>query len=112
MEANAEVTLDAVRGWLASENPRAPVGELEQYAHQMLSYFEASVSVLVLGTVVAHPRTAAPMENPHLKVRTAALSAMQKLRRVKRTDIAWGRIKHAIDLAAEAARNERAVTGG
>lgn len=107
MEANAEITLAAVRRWLADENPRAPVGELEQYAHQLVSYFEASVSVLVLGAVVAHPRTAAPMENPHLKVRTAALSAMQKLRRVKRTDIAWRQIRAAIDAAAEVATNER-----
>lgn len=100
MEADAEVNLNSLRRWLAEENPRAPVGEVEQYAHQMLSYYEAAVSVLVLGAVVAHPRTAAPMENPHLKVRTASLSAMGKLRRVKRTDIAWRHVKAAIDKAA------------
>lgn len=105
MEAETKVTLDAIRGWLVAENPKAPVGDVEQYAHQMLSYFEASVSVLVLGAVVAHPRTAAPMENPHLKVRTASLSAMQKLRRIKRTDIAWGAVKNAIDKAAKDASN-------
>jgi len=105
VEAETEVTLDAIRGWLVAENPKAPVGDVEQYAHQMLSYFEASVSVLVLGAVVAHPRTAAPMENPHLKVRTASLSAMQKLRRIRRTDIAWGAVKNAIDRAAKEAGN-------
>lgn len=107
MEAKAEVTLDAIRGWLVAENPKAPVGDVEQYSHQLLSYFEASVSVLVLGAVVAHPRTAAPMENPHLKVRSASLGAMQKLRRIKRTDIAWTAIKAAIDRAAEGAKDER-----
>lgn len=103
MEANAEINLDAVRGWLAEENPRAPVGDREAYAHLLVSYFEASVSVMVLGAIVAHPRTAAPMENPHLKVRTASLSAMQKLRRVRNTNIAWAQVKVAIDAALASA---------
>ncbi len=104
MEAHAEINLDAVRGWLAAENPRAPVGDLEAYAHLLVSYFEASVSVMVLGAIVAHPRTAAPMENPHLKVRTASLAAMQKLRRVRNTNVAWTQVKLAIDAAVAIAK--------
>lgn len=97
METNAEITIEAVRAWLQEDNPRCGVGDLEQYAHQLVTYYEASVSVLALGAVVAHPRTAAPMENPHLKVRAQALSAMQKIKRVKRADVAWRHIRAATD---------------
>jgi hypothetical protein len=59
---------------------------------------------MVLGAIVAHPRTAAPMENPHLKVRTASLGAMQKLRRVRNTNVAWTQVKLGIDAAVASAK--------
>lgn len=106
MEANAKVTIEELRQWLLQENKGVPIGQVEQFAHQLLTYFEASVSVLVLGSVVAHPRTAAPMENPHLKVRAQALSAMAKLKRVKQTDIAWKHIKQRMDQVIQQAKEE------
>jgi hypothetical protein len=106
VEANTKVTIEELRRWLLQENKGVPIGQLEQYAHQLLTYFEANVSVLVLGSIVAHPRTAAPMENPHLKVRAQALSSMAKLKRVKHTDIAWKHIKERMDQVIQQAKAE------
>ena len=98
METNAEITLDNLRKWIGEENPAAKTGDVEQYSHQLLTYFEASLSVLMLGAIVAHPRTAAPMENPHLKQRNQSMSAMQKLKKIRKTNETWKKIQTALDL--------------
>jgi hypothetical protein len=97
MEANAKITLDNLREWIKEENPAAKIADVEQYSHQLLTYFEASLSVLVLGAIVAHPRTAAPMENPHLKQRNQSMVAMQKLKKIRKTDETWAKIQAALD---------------
>ena len=97
MEADAEINLENLRRWIKEENPTAKLGDIEQYSHQLLTYFEASLSVLVLGAIVAHPRTAAPMENPHLKQRNQSLAAMQRLKKIRKTDEAWKKIQVALD---------------
>ena len=99
METNAQITLDNLRSWIREENPTAKTGDIEQYSHQLLTYFEASLSVLMLGAIVAHPRTAAPMENPHLKQRNQSMIAMQKLKKIRKTDQTWKKIQDALDLA-------------
>jgi hypothetical protein len=104
METNAKITLDNLRKWISDENPAAKIGDVEQYSHQLLTYFEASLSVLVLGAIVAHPRTAAPMENPHLKQRNQSMVAMQKLKKISKTDGTWKKIQSALD---EALNNQK-----
>jgi hypothetical protein len=104
METNAKITLDNLRKWIKEENPAAKIGDVEQYSHQLLTYFEASLSVLVLGAIVAHPRTAAPMENPHLKQRNQSMSAMQKLKKIRKTDETWAKIQAALDEAINNAK--------
>lgn len=91
------MNLETIRELIILENPAARVVDVEQYAHQMLSYVEASESILRLGTITAHPRTAAPMENPYLKVRASSLAAMNRLKRIKRLDGLWTAAREFLD---------------
>jgi phage terminase small subunit len=78
-----------IRALIEEDNPGAKVNDMETYCHQFLTYVEAAQNILELGTIVAHPRTAAPMDNPYLKVRAAALSAMSKIKRLRKLDRLW-----------------------
>ncbi len=55
-----------VRQILEEVNPGAKVDDVEFYTHQFLTYIEAAQNVLVLGTIVAHPRNGAPMVRARL----------------------------------------------
>ena len=92
------MNVDRIRELILADNPAARVVDVEQYSHQAVAYVEASVSILNLGTITAHPRTAAPMENPYLKVRASSLATMNKIKRLKRLDSLW----YAIRLHLEA----------
>jgi phage terminase small subunit len=59
-----------------------------QYADAYLEYVEASNNIREHGSIVLHPRTANPIENPYLKIRDRALAKLQKMRRVQ-ADWLW-----------------------
>ncbi len=59
-----------------------------QYADAILEYREASKNIEENGTIVLHPRTANPVENPYLKIRDRALKKIQSIRGVK-ADFLW-----------------------
>ena len=61
-------------------NPPERRQVIEMYVSSFLGYVEAQENIDRNGNIVAHPRTGAPMENPYLKVRTACLSDMNKLK--------------------------------
>lgn len=71
------ITANGIRRELAS-----------QYADAYLEYREASNNLEANGTMVLHPRTASPIENPYLKIRDRALQKLQKMREV-RADFLW-----------------------
>jgi hypothetical protein len=58
------------------------------YADAFLEYREASKNIEENGTIVLHPRTANPVENPYLKIRDRALKKVQSIRGVK-ADFLW-----------------------
>lgn len=89
METAAEVTLEAVVARLRTDNKSAPLAEITIYATAFLEWCEAAANIREHGTVVAHPRTAAPIDNPYLKVRAAAERTMAGCRRVNKTDPLW-----------------------
>ena len=78
-----------VRQLISDENPGAKINDVDTYALQFLTYLEAAENVLTNGTVCAHPRTGAPMENPYLKVRASAISALNKIKRLRKLDRLW-----------------------
>lgn len=74
---------------LEEDNPGAKVDDVELYTHQFLTYLEAAENVLANGTIVAHPRTGAPMENPYVKVRATAQGQLKKIKRLRKLDRLW-----------------------
>ena len=84
------MTIERVRDLIQAENPKARTDDVEMYAQQFMTYLEAAENIAINGTICAHPRTAQPMENPYVKIRTGAANAMQKIARL-RTSTAPGR---------------------
>lgn len=78
-----------VMALLRADNPHAPMGDLRMYTDAFLLYRTAAENVARLGSVVAHPKTSAPMPNPYLPVMAAQTRTMQSLRRVAKTDRLW-----------------------
>jgi hypothetical protein len=92
-----ELDRHRIRSLIESDNPGAKVNDVETYCHQFLTYVEAAQNILELGTIVAHPRTAAPMENPYVKVRAASLAAMSKIKRLRKLDRLWTEARTFLD---------------
>lgn len=57
---------------LQRENPTAKLDRITIYADAMVEYLAAQANIQEHGTIVFHPRTGAPIDNPYLRVRNAA----------------------------------------
>lgn len=68
---------------LRSENKRANEIDLEVMANAILIYTEASNNIAKNGSIVLHPRTGSPIENPYLKVQYQQSSILLKYRHIK-----------------------------
>jgi len=79
--------LDALR----PSNPSASVSSMIAYATAFLEYEEADNNIREHGTIVFHPRSGAPIQNPYLAIRADAQKRMQKERMVK-GDALWRRL--------------------
>lgn len=93
----SEQTLDDVIRILTEDNPRMRVDMIRIYASAFRDYQQAEANIAEHGTIVYHPRTGAPIENPYLKVRSGAQSTMLrcKLRNVARVwpKSLWHRVR-------------------
>jgi hypothetical protein len=58
------------------------------YADAYLEYHTAQANILEHGTIVSHPRTANPIENPYLAIRDRAAKRLADMRRVP-ADFLW-----------------------
>jgi len=74
---------------LRLKNPRARLDDIIMYVDSFLDYRKASENIVQFGSVVSHPRTGAPMDNPYLKVKITAMISMQKIKRVRFVDSIW-----------------------
>lgn len=82
------MTRDDVVAALVRDNPRSPRDAIEIYATALLEYQAAAENIAKHGTIVFHPRTGAPIENPYLKVRAAAEASMLKCK-LRATAAVW-----------------------
>lgn len=89
--------IEQIRALIIADNPAARVDDVELYARQFQTYLEAAENIEKNGTIVAHPRTGQPMENPYVKVRTSAQSSMQKMKRLRKLNLLWTEAKHYLD---------------
>lgn len=100
-----QTNLDDVIRILTEDNPRMRVDMIRIYASAFRDYQHAEANIAEHGTIVYHPRTGAPIENPYLKVRSGAQSTMLrcKLRNVTRVwpkslrHRVFRRLRHAAD---------------
>ena len=84
----AKIDKAAALALLRAANPTTPLGDLTVYAEAFVEYSEAAENIAANGTIVGHPRSGAPIENPFCAVRSRASKTMQGCR-VKRTDSLW-----------------------
>lgn len=84
----AQVSKQEAIAALREANPSAKAQDLELYANAWMDYQTAQANIDEHGTIVFHPKTGAPIENPFFKIRAAAAAQLQKIPRLK-TDALW-----------------------
>lgn len=75
-------TLDkpSVLAILNELNPKLPVPTIVMYANLYIDYMTAQANIDKNGSMVMHPKTGEPIENPYLKIRDKAFVHLQKMR--------------------------------
>jgi phage terminase small subunit len=63
----------------SNQHPRQ-FADTRLYADMFLEYMAAQANIAEHGTIVSHPRTGAPIDNPYLRIRDKARDAMQKMK--------------------------------
>ena len=71
------MTRTEVLAALLAENGNRRTDDCAIYATAFSEYQEAASRIVDNGTVVSHPRTGAPIDNPYLKIRAAAERTMR-----------------------------------
>ena len=74
---------------LIRDNPALRVDFATIYADAIIDYLAASENIRDNGSVVLHPRTGAPIDNPYLRVRVSAISQMAAAKGVRVVIGAW-----------------------
>jgi hypothetical protein len=68
---------------LQADNPRARQVDLRVFADALRAYVHASENIREHGSIVQHPRTGAPIENPYLKVAKQTGDVLARMRGIK-----------------------------
>lgn len=74
---------------LIRDNPALRVDFATIYADAIIDYLAASENIRENGSVVLHPRTGAPIDNPYLRVRVSAIAQMAAAKGVRVVIGAW-----------------------
>lgn len=83
------MTRDEVVAVLRRDNPDAREDDIAMYADSFMDYQQAAANIAEYGTIVAHPRTGAPIENPYGKVKIAAMNSLRKMVRLDNVGALW-----------------------
>lgn len=68
---------------LAEDNFGVQQVELEVFVDTLLIYRQARENVKANGSIVLHPRTSQPIENPYLKVQQSSGALLAKMRMIE-----------------------------
>ena len=74
---------------LVEANPSARLDRITIYADSVMDYQEATKNIAEHGNIVAHPRTGAPIDNHYIKVKSRAITVLNKVGRSLKTDMLW-----------------------
>lgn len=78
----------AVVAWIVEHNENVTLQTATLYADAFCEYRAAVRNIAEHGSIVLHPRTGAPVDNPYLKVRDKARKALEGLGGRE-----WGRVR-------------------
>jgi len=78
---------DTILSALDAHNEGVARVSLRMFADAVATYVEADENVRLNGAVVAHPRTAQPMENPYLSVRSSAWRVISSMPHIDSTGV-------------------------
>jgi phage terminase small subunit len=70
-------------------NPLAKIDDAKMYLSFYDDYISADKNITEHGTIVQHPRTGSPIENPYLKIKIASANQLKKLHRIKDAACLW-----------------------
>lgn len=68
-------------------NPHARASEIAMYTDAFVDYRTAQLNINANGSIVFHPRTGAPIDNPYIAIRDRAGVLLRKIR--LNTDMLW-----------------------
>lgn len=83
----ASLTIPEVVALLRARTPQAQAAAIQIYAEAFVEYQAAAENIADLGTVVAHPKTGAPIENPYLRIRERSILTMERVSYRARLDV-------------------------
>lgn len=83
------MTRDEVLIILRRDNPAARADDISMYADAFMDYQEAQANIAKNGTIVIHPRTAAPINNPYCLIKGTAMRQLREITRLKNVDALW-----------------------
>ena len=83
-----QMTRDEALSALTRDNPKVKAADLAMYADAFVEYQAAQKNISEHGSIVFHPRTGAPIDNPFVRVRDRAGALMRRMRVVK-ADAIW-----------------------
>lgn len=68
---------------LQKQNPKARPSDLVIYADALTEYRKAQENIDDHGSIVFHPRTGAPIDNPYVRVRDRASALIRRMKTIK-----------------------------
>jgi len=75
---------------LKTQNPRGNFADMTMYTDYFFDYQEASENISKNGTIVAHPRTGSPIENPYVKIKATCVAQLLKIGAKLKVNVLWG----------------------
>jgi len=78
-----EISKEQILAVLNRLNPDAKSSDIVIYTDAFLEYRAAQSNISEHGSVVFHPRTGSPIDNPYVKVRDRASELLRKMRRIE-----------------------------
>lgn len=87
--------IEKIKQSLRAENKVLNEILLDAFANAMFYYVEAKNNIQRNGTIVAHPKTGAPIENPYNKILKDKLQTIKDFRMIK-SDITFAKIDELV----------------
>lgn len=84
-----EMTKEEIIAALTGANKSARQSDIAIYADAFIEYQAAQKNIDEHGSIVFHPRTGSPIDNPYAKVRDRASATIRAMKSI-RADALWG----------------------